>query len=59
MIRRNMTSGSLRTAGVNYLPKQYESTPIIKIKEEPQIQEESIFKSKPTKKAKQKFHRDK
>jgi len=53
-----MTSGSLRTAGVNYLPKQYESTPIIQIKEEPQIQEESIFKSKPTKKAKQKFHRD-
>jgi hypothetical protein len=59
MLRKNMTSGSMRTAGINFLPKQNEPTPIIQIKEEPQIQEESIFRPKPTKKAKLKYHRDK
>jgi len=53
-----MSSGSMRTSGVNYLPKQYESTPIIQIKEEPQPENESIFKTKPIKKAKLKYHRD-
>ena len=58
MIRKNLSSGSMRTAGINYLPKQYESTPIVQIKEEPTQENESIFKTKPTKKAKLKYHRD-
>lgn len=59
MLRKNMTSGSMRTAGINFLPKQIESKQIVQIKEEPTQENESIFRPKPTKKAKLKYHRDK
>lgn len=57
MLRRNLTSGKMSTAGINFIPAQIESTPPIQIKEEPQ--EENIFRPpKPIKKVKSKFHRD-